>query len=219
MSFLPPKIQKEDSEEISDYINRLYEYYLQELKTEDFNYQGLFIYHNTEPDVENKDGGFWHIITKDFYKEDIGRVGANKRKPVDLPCKAENGMMVCDHICKKFHKYDPYRLNEVKYSDEKIADPRFICLNRCERISWIKALVKEAEVSPSKFKIWEKRSRNHQVNIHIWYEEEDFLIVLGRWKDETKYNMITSFVTNYTGKRRQCEKDFAKYIKNGNTPI
>lgn len=40
----------------------------------------------------------------------------------------------------------------------------------------------------------------------------------GKRRDETKYNMITSFVTNYKGKR-QCEKDFAKYIKNGNNPI
>ncbi len=219
MSFLPAKIEKLDDEEIKDYIERLYIYYLEELKTEDFKYKNCFIYHSSEPDVENKDGGFWHIITKDYLKQEQGRVGKNSKVAVVLPCKADNGMMVCIHLCQKFHDYDPYRLDEVKYQDGISVEPRFICLNRCERITWIKAIVKEAEKNPDKFKIWKKKVRGHQINTHIWYEEEDFLIVLGRWKDESKYNMITSFVTNYTGKRRQCEKDYKKYVKNNSNPI
>lgn len=211
MSFLPERIYIKTDETIKEYVERLHNYYLEELKTEKFTYNNLFIYHNTEPDIDNKDGGFWHIITKDYLNQ--------KRRVVSIPCKASNGMMICTHLCNEFHSYDPYRTEEIFYNNGKKVDPRFICLNRCERISWIKPIIKESEINPNKFKIWEKRARSHQIKTHIWYEEEDFLIVLGRWRNELKYNMITSFITNYKQKRKECEKNYQKYLNNDKNPI
>ena len=210
-NFLPDKLNKNLEENIKDYIKRLYQYYLKELKTEDFSYKGIFIYHKSEPDVDGMDGGFWHLITKDYFKNEPKRVGNNSKRSISLPCLAGNGMMVCNHICREFHKYDPYRTEEIYLKSGEKAEPRFICLNRCERISWIKAIIKKAESNPEIFKIWERQEGN-QTKIHIWYEEEDFLIVIGKWKNENKYNMITSFITNYPDKRKSCEKEYQKYI-------
>ena len=211
MSIIPDFIEMEKNEDIEVYINRLHDYYLEELKTEDFSYEGKFIYHKSEPDVDGKDGGFWHMITKDFLDQ--------KKRPVSIPCKASNGMMVCTHFCHTFQSYDPYRTKQVFRSSGQKEKPRFICLNRCKRINWIKPIIKKAESNPELFKIWKKRIRPNQVNTHIWLEEEDFLIVLGRWKDSNNYNMITSFVTNYKAKKKQCNKDHEKYLKNNYNPI
>lgn len=211
MCFLPNKMEKENNEDTRDYIDRLYSYYQIELKGQEFSYSGYFIYHKTEPVVDGKEGGFWHIITKEYLDQ--------SKNVVPLPCLAANGMMVCNHICREFQDYDPYRTQEVYYANGNKATPRFICLNRCERINWIKSIIKEAERNPALFKIWDKRYKTHQVNTHIWYEKESFIIVLSKWKQEIKYNFVTSFVTNYQRKIEQCEKDYRRYIKNGKQPI
>ena len=44
-NFLPDKLNKKLEEEKENYIKSLYQYYLNELKTEDFSYKGIFIYH------------------------------------------------------------------------------------------------------------------------------------------------------------------------------
>jgi len=214
-SFLPDMMPKKDNETTQEYIDRLYEFYELELKGADFSFQSRFVYHKTEPSVLEKDGGFWHIITKEYYEN------KEKNKIAKLPCKDDNGFMVCTHLCKTYQEFDPYRIETIRDRAGKIVDPRFICLNRAERITWIKALIKEAEKNPEIFKIWEKKKDGspNQINTHIWYEEEAYLIVLGRWKNEEKYNMITSFVVNYKFKRQQLEKDYQRYLQNGKNPV
>ncbi|MBN2858085.1 MAG: hypothetical protein JXN63_06765 [Candidatus Delongbacteria bacterium] len=211
MTFLPDKIEKLDTETVQVYIDRLYEYYLQELKSDDFTYEGLFIYHKTQPAVDGKDGGFWHIVTKEYLDQ-------NKR-PITLPCIAKNGFPVCMHPCRLFQEYDPWRTVRITYPDGKTAPPRYLCLNRCERINWIKPIIKEAERNPDNLKIWDKKYSDNQINRHIWYERQSYLIVLGRWKNESKYNLLTSFATEYNDKKSQCQKEYQRYINNGNQPI
>ncbi|MBN2771779.1 MAG: hypothetical protein JXR90_13885 [Spirochaetes bacterium] len=211
MTFLPDKMEKLSTETALEYIDRLYAYYLEELKADDFRYKGKFIYHKTQPTVDGKDGGFWHIITKEY----LDKYNA----PIILPCTAKNGFPVCMHPCRIFQDYDPFRTEQITYTNGNTAQPRYICMNRCERINWIKPIIKEAENNPANLKIWEKQYSANQINTHIWYEQKSYLIVLGRWKKEDKYNLLTSFATEYNDKKRQCQKEYQRYINNGNQPL
>lgn len=210
---VPAPIIEKNTKSIKEYIEILYKYFIEEILTDEFTYYGLRIIPAEQPNVDRKHGGFWHLITKDYLKEN--------GYSVDLPCRDGN-FPVCQHNCKKFHDYDPFRtLEYLPFNEEqkKNDKPRHICINRCERLSWVKAIIKMAEKNDSNIQIWEKNYRNNEVRTNIWCEEMNFLIILSKREGKNYYRLVTTFVTHYKDARARYEKEYENYLKNGKTPI
>jgi hypothetical protein len=68
-------------------------------------------------------------------------------------------------------------------------------------------------------KIWDKLHKSNTIRRHIWFEQESYIVILSKWKNETVYKFVSSFVTDYNNIRRRYEKEYQRYIRNGNQPI
>lgn len=86
-----------------------------------------------------------------------------------------------------------------------ITNQRELCLRRCERISWIKAIIEHAD-DPLVL-VWEKEqktSKKRTVRTYLFLEQEDFLVIL----QEIKYGhyIITAiYVDNQNQKMKHLK--------------
>ncbi len=86
-----------------------------------------------------------------------------------------------------------------------IEEERIPDIDRCERISWARALIDNAG-DPS-IKRFENR-RGSNTNICLWLECSDYLVVLGK---RSGYLLLLTAYTVAKHKRRHLQRDFDSY--------
>lgn len=80
---------------------------------------------------------------------------------------------------------------------------------RCERIRWPRPVIENSENSKVKWWVSVKRNENR---IHIWLEDEDYIVVLA---DRKGFLLPwTAFLINQEHTRRKLRKEYEAYWKN-----
>jgi hypothetical protein len=96
-------------------------------------------------------------------------------------------------------------------SDGDKEEERLPDLQRCKRIGWARAVIDNA--SDLCIKKWENK-RGSNVNVCLWLEEANYLVVLG------KRNGYTLLLTAYTvaeHKRKKLEKEYEEFFASQNS--
>lgn len=93
-------------------------------------------------------------------------------------------------------------IQEGPSEDERIPD-----LRRCERITWISWMIKNATKDDRIS--WLEEVRRSSRDVLIWLEAEDYLVVLSKRKGY--YLLKTAYLTNKPHKRRGLRKKREKY--------
>jgi hypothetical protein len=86
-------------------------------------------------------------------------------------------------------------------SEGKVEDSRTPDLRRCERISWIRAIIQNSV--DGQIDQWNVAKKGDERK-YLWFRE-DYLVVLGVRKDH--YLLITAFPTNREHTRRKLRKE------------
>ena len=90
-----------------------------------------------------------------------------------------------------------------KSEDERIPD-----LRRCERIKWPKPII-ENDKDPV-LKVWQNK-RKTDTRIILWFEDEDYLVVLNERKG---YILLwTAYLITQNHQKRKLKKEYEAYIK------
>lgn len=87
---------------------------------------------------------------------------------------------------------------------------RFPDLRRCERLSWVKALIEKAR-SP-KVLAWDYEEGDLTIKTYVWLKEYDFIVIMKKYPDD-KRRLITSFYVDKFYKRKDFERKYANRIK------
>lgn len=87
-------------------------------------------------------------------------------------------------------------------------DERYPNLRRCERIRWPRPIIEHHEELC--IKVWENQRRGKS-NVCIWYEEVDYLVVLGRRRD---YMLLLSAYPVQPHTKRRLRREYEAYIAN-----
>jgi hypothetical protein len=85
---------------------------------------------------------------------------------------------------------------------------------RCERIRWPKPII-EHEDEPD-IKVWENQRRN-ETRICIWFENQDYLVVLAKRKTYTLF--WTAYPVTSAHRKRKLEKEYRDYLKRQASPF
>ena len=93
-------------------------------------------------------------------------------------------------------------IQEGPSEDERIPD-----LRRCERISWISWMIRNA-TKDDRISWWEEVRRSYR-DVLIWLEQEDYLVVLSKRKGY--YLLKTAYIANKPHKKRGLRKNREKY--------
>ena len=98
-------------------------------------------------------------------------------------------------------------IQEGPSEDERIPD-----LRRCERISWISWMIKNA-TKDDRISWWED-VRGSSRDALIWLEQEDYLVVLSKRKGY--YLLKTVYIADKPHKRKELRKKRVKYCAQKN---
>ena len=94
-------------------------------------------------------------------------------------------------------------------SEGKIEKDRIPDLRRCERIRWPKPIIENVPNPQIK---WWMTVKSKEERIHIWLEEEDYVVVLA---DRKTYLLPwTAFLITYKHTKRKLSKEYEAYWKN-----
>lgn len=93
-------------------------------------------------------------------------------------------------------------IQEGPSEEERLPD-----LRRCERISWISWIIKNVS-KEDRISWWEER-RGSSVDVLIWLEIEDYLVVLS--KRRKYYLLKTAYLANRPHKKKTLRKNRDKY--------
>lgn len=92
-------------------------------------------------------------------------------------------------------------------SEGKVEENRAPDLRRCERIRWPRPII-DNDRHPS-LKIWAEERGSNTKRIHIWYEEEGYLVVLD---DRGSYVLPwTAYYIEHAHQRKKMQKRWEKY--------
>ena len=81
-------------------------------------------------------------------------------------------------------------------------------LRRCERIRWVRAIIENSD-NPS-IKVWENERKNEK-RVCLWYEEEDYLVVLAKRKG---YCILwTAYFIDKEHTKEKLRKEYEAYKK------
>jgi len=96
-----------------------------------------------------------------------------------------------------------HMISEGKEESERMPD-----LRRCERILWPKPIIEH--VDDAKVKVWKSIKRKEE-RIHIWLENEDYLVVLA---DRKGYLLPwTAFLVTREHTKRKLKREYEAYQK------
>ena len=77
-------------------------------------------------------------------------------------------------------------------------------LRRCERISWLRAIIDHAE--DTRVLVWENERRGKR-RVLLWLESHDFLVILGPRNGEYAM-LLTAYPTDRGHTRRKLQKEY-----------
>lgn len=78
-------------------------------------------------------------------------------------------------------------------------------MRRCERLVWVRPSIENAHLPP--VLCWDYVEGDKTIKTYIWLKEEDFVIILKKYRDETR-RLVTSFYVDYPSKRRNLEMKY-----------
>lgn len=93
-----------------------------------------------------------------------------------------------------------------KHTDEG----RYPDLRRCERLTWVKAVIENAG-SPGVL-AWDYEEGDLTIKTYLWLKNYDFTVILKKYPDN-KRRLITSFYVDKPYKRQDFERKYANRIK------
>ena len=113
---------------------------------------------------------------------------------------------------KKDDNGKPQAFTHITTEENRQTGQRELCLRRCERIAWIKAVIKNAD--NEKVLVWEKEqktSKRRDIRTFLFLEEEDFLVIL----QEIKWGhyLITAIYVDNPNQKRKHLKSYTAYKK------
>jgi hypothetical protein len=97
-----------------------------------------------------------------------------------------------------------------KRTGERLPD-----LRRCERLSWIRAIIE----NPEKPEVldWDYKEGDGSVKTYLWLKDLDFLVLLKKYRDGRR-RLITSYHVDYPHKRRRLQNKYMKRIEKPERP-
>lgn len=95
-------------------------------------------------------------------------------------------------------------ISEGDREDERIPD-----IQRCERIRWPKPVIEHS--GDNSIKIWENTRRRHEPRILLWFEQEDYLVVLAR---RSGYILFwTAYLVKQSHQKQKLENEYQAFKK------
>ena len=91
-------------------------------------------------------------------------------------------------------------------SDGKTEEEREPDIRRCERIRWPKAIIEHCE--DHSIRVWSE-PRNKQIRVHLWLEQEDYVVVLGERKGYAV--LVTTFLATEANYKRKLRSRYEKF--------
>jgi len=88
-------------------------------------------------------------------------------------------------------------------------------LRRCERIKWPRPTIEGCPHDD--IKIWEEKRGGSERRIHLWCEDDDYLVVLARRKADTAEEYLlpwTAYVVDSGHRRRNLECRYRRWSRN-----
>lgn len=106
----------------------------------------------------------------------------------------------------------PQAFTHITTEENRQTKQRELCLRRCERIAWIKAVVENAD--DPRVLMWEKEqktSRRRATRTFLFLEDKDFLVIL----QEIKWGhyLITAIYVDNPNQKRKHLKAYEAYKK------
>lgn len=106
----------------------------------------------------------------------------------------------------------PQAFTHITTEENLQTKQRELCLRRCERIAWIKAVVENAD--DPRVLVWEKEQKTSQrraTRTFLFLENEDFLVIL----QEIKWGhfLITAIYVDNPNQKRKHRKAYEAYKK------
>lgn len=95
---------------------------------------------------------------------------------------------------------------EQKYIDED----RYPDLRRCERLSWVKALVEKAD--EREILSWDYEEGDSTIKTYIWLKDYNFTVIMKKYSDN-KRRLVTSFYVDKSYIRKGFERKYENRIK------
>lgn len=113
---------------------------------------------------------------------------------------------------KKDDSGKPQAFTHITTEQNHQTKQRELCLRRCERITWIKAVIENAD--DEKVLVWEKEqktSKRRDIRTFLFLADEDFLVIL----QEIKWGhyLITAIYVDNPNQKRKHLRAYAAYEK------
>jgi hypothetical protein len=98
-------------------------------------------------------------------------------------------------------------------SEGNLEENRLPNLRRCERIRWPRPMIENYN-NPI-LKVW-NNVRKYKTNVCIWFEKEEYLVVLAERKG---YLLLwTAYLVTYNHQKRKLQKEYEAFIKKQKPP-
>lgn len=124
-----------------------------------------------------------------------------------LPCNNDKTSALCDNNCINGENY-------IIINDKV----RQKCLYRAVRVNWINPIVEMYNNNDVRVKYWEKKNRKtKRVRCFLRYQQDeiDYLVIFEK-NGEEKVRLITAYPIFFLSKKKDCDKDYQKYINSMN---
>lgn len=108
----------------------------------------------------------------------------------------------------------PSAFVHITTEENRNTTEREICLRRCERISWIRAIIENCE--EPQVLVWEKEqatSKRRAIRTYLFLEQEDFLVILQEIKHG--HYMVTAIYVDSPHQKRKHLKEHKEFKEKG----
>ena len=106
----------------------------------------------------------------------------------------------------------PRAFVHITTEEDRATQQRNLCLRRCERIAWIKAIIEHCD-DPAVL-VWEKEHFGHQRisnRIYLFLECDNFLVILEQLRKG--HFMVTAIYVDNPHQKRKHLKDYENFKK------
>lgn len=97
----------------------------------------------------------------------------------------------------------------LTHRQDKISGERLPDMRRCERLSWVRAIIDNTE--QPEVVDWDYKEGDGSVNTYLWLKDLDFFVLMKKYRDGRR-RLITSYFIDQPHKRRKLEKKYLRRI-------
>lgn len=126
---------------------------------------------------------------------------------VDTPAVFKGKRVLYDN---KDDNGKPAAFVHITTEENKSTGQRELCLRRCERIAWVKAIIENH--NDSSVLVWEKdqmTSKGMATRIYLYLEQADFIVILQEIKSGNF--IVTAIYVDYPHQKRKHLKNYQKF--------